>query len=406
MTDILIFSDYKISHVIPTFSIAQRLKDYGYNIGYIGPENILKKANEMGFDTYDLSNGGSGKTMDLIISGAMDESINALNPKLILATPHNPLEALAIYFKYKIKVAFIWGHFPMNIPYNEIDRSPFVQRVQEFAQQKIKDAKPADILKMISYFEKLGIKINRLDDFVAPCSTFGQIVTCSKELHFEEIPIRENEIYIGPTLINHGLFQSNDWEKEEKIIRAREKNQKIIYCSMGSWAEGINLNKVTRFFPRIIECMKHEALADYHLLIASGSLYDSLKDLKHPPNVSVFKWLPQTTILKEAVLAIIHGGLGSIKECVDLKVPMLASPLGIDQFDTTKMIITQKLGTELEISKLSIDEFADLILDTVKNKTYREGLDRMNSIFNRDVSAQKEVEFVSQLIGKPQALAA
>jgi zeaxanthin glucosyltransferase len=51
-----------------------------------------------------------------------------------------------------------------------------------------------------------------------------------------------------------------------------------------------------------------------------------------PRNITLRRWVPQVEVLSRTALIITHGGVSTIKETVLHVVPMVACPVGRNQF--------------------------------------------------------------------------
>ncbi len=82
----------------------------------------------------------------------------------------------------------------------------------------------------------------------------------------------------------------------------------------------------------------------------------------------------QPRVLERTAVMITHAGLGSVKECIFHRVPMLALPLGRDQPGNAARIVYHGLGESLSPSRLT----GSLLLDTVRklatDPSYRHAL--------------------------------
>jgi UDP:flavonoid glycosyltransferase YjiC (YdhE family) len=90
----------------------------------------------------------------------------------------------------------------------------------------------------------------------------------------------------------------------------------------------MNFQSVYRFFILLIKVLKN--YTNILLVISKGNVEI---ELPKSFNLRVFPFLPQVDFLKYTDFMITHGGLGSIKECFDAKVPMLVFPINkrVDQ---------------------------------------------------------------------------
>ena len=187
----------------------------------------------------------------------------------------------------------------------------------------------------------------------------------------------------------------------ETVRQKKAENKKVIFCSLGTMSGKLFPKKTKKFFEFMIRCMSHHQLQNYFMVIAAGNLQPEFANLKMPHNVVVERWVPQSELLSEVELAIIHGGMGSVKECVFSSVPMLVNPMGRDQFENAKMVDKHHLGKEMDFEKVSESEVVATII-LLDDQIYKDSLTKMKEHFTNDYNQKKEIEFVEQLLGKPQ----
>lgn len=403
MTDILFFSDDSLGHLLPTFPIAKNLTDHGYKVTYIGQEKVLKMANEMGFDTYDLlTTLPENKGLSGILSGAFDNMLEESKPQLIIATAHSTLEILALYFRYRIKTILVWSHFPVGLRFDSLRQNPYFERAKGFALERMKQVDPEELFEMIELFQKEGFEITRLEDLVELCGDFSHFITCTQDLYFGRIANRANEIYLGYKHLPPRLSSVCNSDNVLNLAKQMRANgRKIIFCSLGTASGELFTKKAKQFFEFIISCMSSNELKNYFMIIAAGPLQKELNKLNLPDNVKIEEWVPQSEMLSVAQTAIIHGGMGSIKECVFNHVPMLINPMGRDQFENAKMVTKHQLGQEIDTEQLSKSDFIQKI-QLLENPGYHDSLVKMQESFLNEYNKKKEVAFVKQWIGEPE----
>ena len=121
---------------------------------------------------------------------------------------------------------------------------------------------------------------------------------------------------------NHSDENLNDSLSE--IILKNHSEKSIVYCGLGTMASS-NLTQYSRFISRLIDALSQ---SKHHLLIIStGSVkltsQCSTAASELPNHVYIFDQVPQRALLAHCSIMITHGGLNSIKECIDCCVPML-----------------------------------------------------------------------------------
>jgi len=407
MIDILIYTDSQKGHIIPTFAFANSLAQQGAKIAYFGIEEAMNFVALNGFETHTIfenefsesknQKGEPGQSaVSLILKGGLDELMSKLKPKVIVSTSHDPLETLVLYFKYKLKIFFLWSHFPKG-NYIDPEHSPYSEGIKRGILEVIYDhPDPKALSNFISFVENSGVKVNALKDIAKPIDDFIHFVLCSKELLIEEVPSRQHEFYLGPCIFEQVKFSDSD-DSTWKTLADGLQNEKYIYCSLGSWADEINKSKAIEIFKQVINSMKDKQLQEYKLLIAAGKLMEDLQELKVPSNVLIYRWLPQLRLLEKAELAIIHGGMGALKECIYHEVPMIVAPLGKDKFENAERVEFHKLGKQLELTDQSTQRFVAQIVDAIQSSEIKERLNRMNRIFKEDSKWMKAKNVIEEV---------
>lgn len=151
--------------------------------------------------------------------------------------------------------------------------------------------------------------------------------------------------------------------------------------------------------------MKDEAFKNMHLILGVGPDFKEEKLYPLPENVTVAGWAPQLDILQVASLAIIHGGLGSIKECIYYGVPMIVLPLGFDQPLNGKRITKQRLGVVGDIASISESELRAHMLYLLNDEQIHDAVKNMQRIFHEQEDNQEGVDAVEKLLQQKIAVA-
>ena len=419
--DILFFSDQMKGHIIPTFKIANNLKQKGFTLCYLGGQQVMKEVANMGFDTIvweDLVDTPEieSNTVNLLLSGVLDELMKNLSPKLIIATAHSPMDILTCYYRYQIETILVWSHFPIKSNFEKLDLkinlnkdllfsnksfSPYLRTSKAFINDLVRELDPVMVSDFIDFLGTKGYQINSLEDFSNPFEDFHHFITCPKQMLMNDIPERAGEIYLGPSLLDHNIYADKNWDPYQELGIDRRKAGKLLFCSMGSWANRINASSALENFNFILKCMEEEEMQEYHLILAAGTLRDHFEQRGLPSNVSVHKWVPQFKLLQHLSLAIIHGGMGSIKECILCQVPMLIMPLGLDQFDNAKRVVHHQLGIEINDTKLMTPaKGVQKMISILSSERIEKGLTSMKKVFIAEETQQSDAQFVDEILNQ------
>ena len=90
----------------------------------------------------------------------------------------------------------------------------------------------------------------------------------------------------------------------------------MIYAGFGSF-----LTAELDFLRRLAEAVSESV--DGHLVISLGGRMDPEDLGPLPERATAFRWLPQLEVLRHSDVAVVHGGINTLDECVLYGVPML-----------------------------------------------------------------------------------
>lgn len=391
MAKIVFLMDTEEGHIIPSFGLANSLKRNGHVVTYLSILDNEGLVREQGFDFYPIlekiyykgykkkhketmrlqgvrNNVGELEKeyiehIDNLIKGAYDDLLKQIGADLYIISTFLHTDTLIMHYKYNISPVIFTPFL------RESGRTP-----SSDCHDYFNNVPPEEILKVIDSFGEQGINLTSLTQLVEPMDSFCEIVVCPRELDIIQHSVRNNVHYIGPSIRNE-IIEEND-DPYQDIPPGKQ----IIFASMGSQAARYGETS-TLFFNKLIRIMRTAELGGCHLILALGSDFsiDGLELL--PTNVSIKKWVPQISILQKASLAIMHGGLGSIKECIYFGVPMIIFPMGYDQPLNARRVQYHGLGLEGNIEDISETELKNHILYVKDDSEIRNNIDRMRCVF-------------------------
>jgi len=200
---------------------------------------------------------------------------------------------------------------------------------------------------LVTVAKQLGVSCSRETDqnqWLAP-HVYPHLPVISfnaKEMDFPHDNSGTNMQYVGPLFKLRSLTPPLDDEHQTRLNSfyetARSNDRALIYCSLGTfWTAD------QRLLTRVIEVVRRRS--DWSLIVGLGGTFDH-KDLPDcPDNALVLNYAPQLQVLKHCNVAITHGGISTINECVYRDVPMLVYSTGhIDQDGCAARIEFHKLG--------------------------------------------------------------
>lgn len=137
--------------------------------------------------------------------------------------------------------------------------------------------------------------------------------------------------YVGPMIARERTevrgkgASATAWSRFLDDRESLESPRPLVYCSLGThWSAD------QAFLGRVMEVFRRRP--DWDLVLGLGSKLDPRALHPVPENALVLAWAPQLEVLRIADVAITHGGITTINECVAYAVPMLVYSTGkVDQ---------------------------------------------------------------------------
>lgn len=404
--------DTEEGHLLPSFGLAHSLKHRGHRICYLTIIDNEELVKEQGFEFRPileniyckgykekyrkLSPPPGVKSPDVslqkeynehisqLMKGAYDSIIEELGANLIIISAFLNLDTLILHYKYNI------------IP---VIFTPFLRMPESTPAKDCYDLlndTPADAMfPIVEFVINQGYNIDSLEQLVRPMDMFYELIACPHDLEISRNDSRENLFYIGPSMRNG--IATEDVYTQYNI----QDGKKIIYASMGS--QPVRHGDICDvFFGKIINVMKCEELKDAHLILSVGPEYNLEKLTPLPGNITAERWVSQIDILKVASLAITHGGLGSVKECIYYGVPMIVFPLGYDQPQNARRVKFHNLGLTDEIETISEDSLKLYMLQAMQEGGIRDCVLRMQQVFRKKEEASLGADIIEKLLLKKE----
>lgn len=254
-----------------------------------------------------------------------------------------------------IVVEFIWQKHFFKLKYQEfIQKIAFLNRHEVYFWKRLCEKKGDN-------YENL---IDRKHSFYKCIKGLPTIILAPEKIEFDFRTEQKNEIYFHTTITkNEEKYKTTQYQELLSFIR-NNPEFKIIYCAFGTLS-GVNANVVINFYAKLITVL--DTLPNTILVISRGKV--NFESTQHS-RIKVFDFIPQIDFLQHVDLMISHGGLGTIKECFDAKVPMLIYPLNlkIDQVGNGIRIEANKLGIAGNLRNDTSEMIRTNIIKGLKNQ--------------------------------------
>lgn len=178
------------------------------------------------------------------------------------------------------------------------------------------------------------------------------IILAPQSLEFKHRVLQENEVFFHKRIFRNEIkYISEEYKSLVQKVTSFKKHpqHKVVYVAFGTLS-GKEMYKVYQFFIRLIKALEDER--NILLVISKGGLE---LDLPKVQNLETIQFMPQIDFLQYTDLMINHGGIGSIKECYDRDIPIIAIPVNkkIDQMGCAARIESNNLGLMGDLVKES-----------------------------------------------------
>lgn len=441
-------------HISAMMTFAKFLTRHEFKPCFSGPADFKNKIREAGFDYYIISPllltpesveiNGNGllkflmenlaqsrfkrlKTEFEEISRAYDRMIESVQPDLILLDDHYAFKAL-FYQKYGIPIITVQS---MILPIKSRGIPPFQStyipgqgRLSEMYIELlwIKRTLTRSIARFRNSLQTLGNTNLRILQKLCPATWLSIDYNRCYGLGISELPMISTspKPYDFPRMGgNHSWIYyfgnqeslANQKIEDERLLSVLSKTEKqkkdnpdklLIYCSLGT-VMGSRDKTRQKFYTKIISVAGQNSNIEFILSI--GKQFDVNTLPRIPDNLHLFSWVPQKQLLKHVDIMITHGGINSVRECIDAEVPTINYPLSVkwDQPGTAARAVFHHLGLMGNIKRATPRSISKQIKTILKERDrFRRSLrDMKRKIEESNRSEEKKIlELIGNLTAK------
>ena len=249
------------------------------------------------------------------------------------------------------------------------------------------------IKTILNNFETTALGSGGLADersYILPGTMAPFIIAISVGFEYPR-PVLPLVHYVGPIIENentHKLLQG-----PLKSWLDSKPDASVILVSMGTTAIGLSELEV--------EAITNGILAtQYNVLWSSRNtkLHGLIRRLVGHQNehrLFLSEWLPQQAVLRHSsiAMAILHGGIGGVSQCLYNGVPGIIIPFALDRYDIAARVVSRGAGLRLFKYELTTQRVTEAIT-TVSSPQYKKAALRLRKIFLHDGGAEKAVDLV------------
>ena len=178
------------------------------------------------------------------------------------------------------------------------------------------------------------------------------------------------------------------------------QGKKIIYASLGSQAV-LSVEQALKVYGYLYEIMLQPESSNWFMVLVINKEITAPGIDSIAGSLQILSWAPQIEMLNHAHLAITHGGLGTIKECIHAEVPMIALPMRYDQFDNANRLAYHKLGLFEDPATINQGKLYSMMKNVLETPQFYARVKEMKRLFEAKVAEKISAQIIHQLITKP-----
>jgi UDP:flavonoid glycosyltransferase YjiC (YdhE family) len=363
-------------HLLPSFPLARALKARGHEVIYTSILPDLDRVIEArGYPRAPLYTGAASRgdagdfsplswtfdaaqrfmrvmirRMDDLLSGAVEARVGSIDPAVVIAdviespmalVAHRlgiPCLRLSTSFSQRLtELPPLTSALPPDASYLELEAARWAASCLRIDGQT-GDNTPYRFDVLATKFGYPVEHISFRSVFVPDLTLYPEVLLCASALDF---PQRGSE---RPTYVACPV----ELDRSEEVPRALDQfcdgQRPLLYVSLGSRAG--RYPGAARFFEAVMEVLR--ARPSWQAVVATGDQdFDREVLAGSPGNVFVLRGAPQLWLLRRAAVFVTHAGLGSVREAVALRVPMIAVPQQFDQPGNAARVAHHGLGVYL-----------------------------------------------------------
>ena len=218
-----------------------------------------------------------------------------------------------------------------------------------------------------------------------------------------ELPHRppERVRYVGPMVLDsrpERPMGDEDRARLRAVLDRRRRaggKRKLVYAAFGS-----TFTAEPSLLRRLAEAVAREP--DWELVVSLSDRVSPAEISPLPERVHAFPWLPQPEVLRHADVAVTHGGIGTIDECVTRGVPSLVyCGFETDMGGTTARVVHHGIGIVGDRRRDDPGAIRAHIGRLLLDARFAESVERLRACYASYVERREAERAVESLLGAP-----
>lgn len=159
-------------------------------------------------------------------------------------------------------------------------------------------------------------------------------------------------------------------------------------------------NQSNELYNLIIHAIQDEAV---NVIVATGRNTEQAMTGNFPANVRVAEYIPFTALLPHLDAVVFHAGFISLLTMLWAAIPMVAIPVGADQFGNAEAIEMAGIGIGIKPDERSSINIRNALMSVLNQSSYREAAKRVQADMSTQLSVAEACDLLEQVArtGKP-----
>lgn len=174
-----------------------------------------------------------------------------------------------------------------------------------------------------------------------------------------------------------------------------------IYVTLGAI-----FNQIPNVFDPILAALAAMEGDDLNLILTVGRNVDPAGFGPQPPNLHIARYIPQTLLFPRCALVITHAGFNTAMGALDAGLPMLATPLGADQFKNARLLERWGVARVIHPPDLAAETIRAAVLAMLADPRYREEAARQRAALTALPGLEEGVALLERLAAEQAPLTA
>ncbi|MBX2855164.1 MAG: glycosyltransferase [Rhodobacteraceae bacterium] len=438
MANILCITNGLSGLLFASFEVARRLEETGHSVTCVAPAAVKKIVEDQGFrfealpeslldafEAEDASRSLSARiltyqrrrraALTAIQESRAVKALHSLSPDLVLVDielPEIALAARSLSIPTALLVTWMSIWRSANVPPLHLPVRPehsgesgvqkawrrYLLRKRAGAWRRCATQTGFDHISQLRRFSRqVGVPLSELNlnQWLKPATfhTTPSLVLNAFSFEFPHVPPPQ-VTYVGPMIYEarrEAEIEPVDVARLHDVMKQTQGSAKRLILG----AFGAQFTARRSFVERLLASFAMRP--DWEMVLALGQ-YDGPSP---PSNVHIFKWLPQLQVLAEADLAIIHGGINTINECIRFCVPMLAFSGGMTDMDgNIARLLHHGIGAAGNPISDTPEELVERIEAILQDAEVRQNVNQMHQAIERERNAGTLEQQVERLLAR------